>query len=297
MKKEIPQIEFKQSPETSYGFEIIPLHRLFQVYNSGEIPDHSIIEPHRVSFNMILLITKGTGQHYIDFQQYNYQEGSLLFVTKDQIQAFSINENSDGFIILFSEEFIQKSLGFAQLLQYYRLFNYQLYTPILHLNEGQFQEFLEIFHKLEGEFNWPNDFAKEKIISALMTYLLMKSERLTRQQMLLTNKEEHQRLFIDFKNSLFHYYQKNRNAAFYADKLGISYKHLNNICKAIIKKTAKEFIDTFLIIETKRILISSNISTKELTYQMGFDEPTNFVKYFKKHTKQTPAQFRKSYRN
>ncbi|SLM29662.1 Transcriptional regulator, AraC family (fragment) [Desulfamplus magnetovallimortis] len=68
---------------------------------------------------------------------------------------------------------------------------------------------------------------------------------------------------------------------------------MNKIAKAITGNTVKSFIDNFVILEIKRQLAVSDISIKELTYLMGFEEPTNFVKYFKKHTSQSPAQFKK----
>ena len=60
--------------------------------------------------------------------------------------------------------------------------------------------------------------------------------------------------------------------------LGVSYHHLNKIVKAVTGRTAKAFIDNFIILECKRQLAVSDIPVKELTYLMGFDEPTNFVK-------------------
>ena len=68
---------------------------------------------------------------------------------------------------------------------------------------------------------------------------------------------------------------------------------LNHICKEVIQKTAKQCIDDFIILEAKRNLINSGIKSTELTYQLGFTESTNFVKYFKKHTGLTPNQFKK----
>ncbi|SLM29674.1 Transcriptional regulator, AraC family (fragment) [Desulfamplus magnetovallimortis] len=68
---------------------------------------------------------------------------------------------------------------------------------------------------------------------------------------------------------------------------------MNKIAKAITGNTVKSFIDNFVILEIKRQLAISDISIKELTYLMGFEEPTNFVKYFKKHTSHSPSQFRK----
>ena len=46
------------------------------------------------------------------------------------------------------------------------------------------------------------------------------------------------------------------------------------------------------MLEAKRILAHTTESVKEIGYDLGFDEPTNFIKYFKKHSKFTPTEFR-----
>ena len=57
---------------------------------------------------------------------------------------------------------------------------------------------------------------------------------------------------------------------------------------------ASRRVTDFLTLEIKRHLVISDQSIAELSDQIGFDEPTNFIKFFKKHTGQTPAQFRKN---
>lgn len=78
--------------------------------------------------------------------------------------------------------------------------------------------------------------------------------------------------------------------------LQISYKHLNNIVKKCTNKTAKEFIDDFVILEIKRFLCSTSLSVKEIAFKCGFDEQTNFLKYFKKLANDTPSNFRQNLR-
>jgi AraC-like DNA-binding protein len=56
---------------------------------------------------------------------------------------------------------------------------------------------------------------------------------------------------------------------------------LNEICKTATGNTVKQYIDNYLILESKRWLCVSDLSVKELTYQLGFDEPTNFQKFLK----------------
>jgi AraC-like DNA-binding protein len=85
---------------------------------------------------------------------------------------------------------------------------------------------------------------------------------------------------------------KSRDAKFYAALLNISYRHLNNLCKEFTQKTAKSVIDGFVILEAKRKLFQPDLPIKEISYSMGFDEPTNFVKYFKSHTGVSPKTFR-----
>jgi AraC-like DNA-binding protein len=101
-------------------------------------------------------------------------------------------------------------------------------------------------------------------------------------------------LFSRFKNMVTEYHTQSRNAQDYASRLGVSYKHLSTICKYATGDTPKSFIDDYLILEIKRQLSISDLSIKELTYHFNFDEPTNFLKFFKKHTGLTPSRFRNS---
>ncbi len=88
--------------------------------------------------------------------------------------------------------------------------------------------------------------------------------------------------------------EKNKNTTYYVNLLGINEKILSKEVKALTGKTPKVYIDSRTILEAKRLLSYSSLSIKEIGYNLGFDEPTNFNKFFRKHTAQTPAQFRNS---
>ena len=66
----------------------------------------------------------------------------------------------------------------------------------------------------------------------------------------------------------------------------------NHVCKVNINKTAKAYIEYVTVLEIKRLLAYSSKNVQEVAFHFGFDEPTNMVKFFKKHTKMTPTQFR-----
>ena len=61
-------------------------------------------------------------------------------------------------------------------------------------------------------------------------------------------------------------------------------------------KSAKDYIQDKLVIEAKRLLLFSEMSSKELAYEIGFEEPSHFNTFFKKHSGHSPIAFRKSVR-
>lgn len=287
----IPKVKFFKHIKNKFGFEIKPLQHLFLIKDSLDQP---LNKPHRIQFHLIIFITKGSGVHFIDFQPYNYYEGSTLFISKGQIQAFKINPETEGFIILFTEAFLLKNLIHSDLLSLYKLYNSPLQSPVLQHEDIGKNSFSNILNAMLDEYNHTNDFAKEEILRSLLKAFLLKAERV---KQTLIPKRKNTELFIDFvtfKNNIEKHSTKTRNAKEYAKMMNCSYKRLNQICRFATGSTAKHFIDKYVVLEIKRHIATSDISIKELSYLMGFDEPTNLVKYFKKHTNQSPSQFRKT---
>jgi AraC-like DNA-binding protein len=77
--------------------------------------------------------------------------------------------------------------------------------------------------------------------------------------------------------------------------MNISEKRLYHATTTTMGKTPKVIIDEKVMLEAKRLLIHTNLSIKETGYDLGFAEPTNFIKYFRRHTGKTPSEFRESY--
>lgn len=88
-------------------------------------------------------------------------------------------------------------------------------------------------------------------------------------------------LLNDFILLLIENIRSSRSVNYYADLLAISVKKLNNISKTYSGKTAKEFIEEKIIIDSQKLLIETPDTVKEISYSMGFTEPTNFNKFLK----------------
>ncbi len=285
----IPNIPFFKTDKAELEFEVFSLKSLFLRQARFK---HSLEKPHRVKFYQILYITEGTGKHFIDFQEYQFGKGSVLFISKGQVHAYEVHMNTDGFVILFTEDFLSKNLIHSDVLSLYKLYNYHLGSPLLQPENIPNKNLADLINEMYEEYNNTDTFAKEEIIRLLLKLFLLKIERITQSSLPKKTNAERFIKFGLFRNRVENHYAETRNANEYAKMLNISYKHLNEICKFVTGITAKQLIDNFIILEIKRHLATTENSIKELTYLFGFDEPTNFVKFFKKHTLQTPFQFR-----
>jgi AraC family transcriptional regulator, transcriptional activator of pobA len=286
---EIQNVTFFKKNRVEIEIETIALQKLFARHNAH--PD-DLCKEHRLGFYSVMLITKGSGVHQIDFHPYPYSEGSAIFVCKDQVHAFDTRFSSEGIILVFTEKFLTKNAIQSDVLTLHRLFNYHLHSPVITVNEQEHENLASVIQAMHVEYHSPEDFGKEEVLRSWLKVLLVKTERIQRTLLPKATDSKWINLFLRFKTAVEDGRRDSRNGRDYADRLGVSYKHLNEACQTVIGKTPKQFIDSCLTLEMKRQLTLSTLSVKELTYQMGFDEPTNLVKYFKKHSGQTPAEFR-----
>lgn len=282
--KNIPNISF-QSVEKSKDFEFLNLSDLFA--RMPDILDHNPTQPHRISFFALLLVTKGLGTHQIDLKEYDLKAGTVLKIAKGQVHAFQKNANYEGYLIIFTEDFVVSHFSKSSINMISHLYNYHISSPIFSNGAGN-RIFLD---QLIVEVKNENKYAKENIVAALLNLYLLRLER-EFNNTLENNNSNHYAIFIQFKNLVETHYTSTRNVKDYANKLFISTKHLNQVVKEFTLNTAKHFIDDFVILETKRAMVSSNISLKEIAFAVGFDEVTNFTKFFKKHTDLTPKEFK-----
>ena len=79
----------------------------------------------------------------------------------------------------------------------------------------------------------------------------------------------------------------------YAKDLCISTKHLSTLVKELSGRTAGSWIDSYVILEAKRLLISTDMSIQEVSEQLHFANQSFFGKFFKHNTGKSPSQYRK----
>jgi len=286
--KDIPEISFRKYKVLQVeGFQFIALEEL--VSDPSRSADNILFQPHRLGFFAILIITNGEVNHIVDFEIHNLRKGDVMVISKGQIHAFDKSSHYEGYLVLFTEGFMQKYIAQSTIAQINHLYNYFISQGKINNPDPN----ITILSLLERELK-NNSSSLANIVGALLGVYLLKLNDENIRSTTISVDNKHLDYFNHFKLLVEKNFSKTRNAKVYASDLSISYKHLNNVCKNVVKSTAKSFIDSYVILEAKRMLVSTSLSVKEIAFTLGFDEPTNFLKYFKKHTNLTPIEFRKT---
>jgi AraC family transcriptional activator of pobA len=251
----------------------------------------NIVSPHRDNYYNIFFYQKGTANHVIDFNPIKVQPNSLLFVNKNRVQMLDPNGGYDGKFLLFTESFFDKYPDDIKYLRNNILFNDLLEEPVLNVKKDS--PIISTFNEIEEELSRPNDALQYEVLHNLLHNLLLLAERERRKTGFNEiRKGEEYDYTILFKNLLEDNFKEIKSVARYVTMMSVSEKKLNKSTNMVLGKSPKQIIDERLILEAKRLLAHTTNSIKEVGFDLGFEEPTNFIKYFRKHVGKTPIEFR-----
>lgn len=290
MPKEPKQIKFQNKQNPKASFDLITLEDLFR----REGLDHKPWELHRVNFYAIILITKGSGRHTIDFQDHQYKKGTVITIRKDQLHRFHRNKSVMGFLMLFMDEFLLSYLEQLEALKTLQLFNEILGDPVVQLSHKQLQTALLQVERIKEEYLVINDEQSLGIIRSELHILIARLFRLKAAKTAGIKERQYLREFINFQNYVETHASEKHKVKDYAKLMGLSSKTLNKVVRSIVNQSAKNFIDEIRIKQMKRLLIQTDLRVQEIAYASGIEETSNFFKFFKRITMLTPEQFRNS---
>ena len=248
--------------------------------------------PFRKDFYFVALVSKA-GNTKIIYDNTNVTKLNtfLVFQSPGLLYSFYRDHSANGYLIYFKKECF--SFFKPDLEKEFPFFNI-LHTNFFKLNELKFQEFAPHFEEVFTAYEHAND-KYHKIASIKFLALLYQlkdfthafkqwEEGFTTPQQILLQK------FIQLVNS---YYIEKRTIEDYANLLNVTPNHLSQCVKAASERNALSYINERLLSEAKSLVQFTDFDIAEIAYQLNFSDPANFGKFFKKHTDQTPLEFRK----
>ena len=267
----IPVIEFERSSAASLGVELVGLRDLI----AREV-NHDLSRPQRPTFHHLFLVTEGRGTHTVDFVRHRLSPGLVLHVAPGQVQQFGMERSLDAQLLVFEPDFVKRA---PSRWPAPRTFPVTRRATIALLFEAAARE-LEAFDGSAGA---------RALLSTLVETLVLAVEKSPTE-----NDASNPRtgLLARFQAALEKSFSRTREVAAYAAVLDCSPRTLARICERASGRSAKQLIDERVVLEAKRLLAHGGASAADISAQLGFAEPTQFGKFFRRTVGVTPAKFR-----
>ncbi|MEO6669007.1 MAG: helix-turn-helix transcriptional regulator [Ferruginibacter sp.] len=263
----------------------------FSIRSVADILDGSdlVHDLHRHDFFFILALQNGAGTHEIDFTNYEIRNNSVYVLRPGQVHRLKLKAGSAGFLAEFDSAFYHPTAKPAN----------QRLTRAANKNFCAFEA--ENFKKLQDllshiflEFTLKQEGYAEVIKADLDIFFI----EFTRQSSNLkeparpgsTYAQERYEEFMELASTKIATHKK---VAQYSTLLNLSIYQLNAITKAIVGKAASEIINEIIVLEAKRYLLATPNQVKDIADQLGYEDISYFIRFFKKHTGHSPESFRR----
>ena len=221
----------------------------------------------------------------------NNRDAVMLYSPKHPLE-WDLDEQLEGYYLQLSKELINEHRYLFQ-----NHMEYGQHEPLL-LTENEEKEVQDIFESLLRHYE-----EQPENTSVLVSYahvLMTLIENFYKRQF-STDIKKYNRIVTEFQQLLQDYYNQETdqlpNVQYFADQLHLTSNYLGDIIKHHTDKTAIETIHDHIIEKAKELLREDQSNMSQIAYELGFEYPNNFSKFFKNHTELTPSEFRKKQRS
>lgn len=274
------------------------LHPLVSVIDFSNMPKVQYMKMHMGLYTIFLKDVK-CGDLVYGRKNYDYQEGTLVFIAPGQVIGV---ENTGeyfqprGYALVFHPDLLHgTSLG--QHIKEYTFFSYEV-SEALHLSEKERQIVIDCLHKIDFELRQSIDKHSKTLIVTNIELFLNYCMRFYDRQF-ITRANVNSDTLARFERLLDDYFLSDTpqtmglpSVRYCADQLHLSANYLGDLIKKETGKTAQEHIQLKLMDIAKEKVFDKSKSVSEIAYELGFKYPQHFTRMFKKSVGHSPNEYR-----
>jgi AraC-like DNA-binding protein len=230
---------------------------------------------------------------------YDYQEGTLVFMSPGQVAG--LNSNGEiyqpkGYALIFHADLIHGT-ALAKHMQEYSFFNYES-KEALHLSERERKTVLDCFSMIEYELQRAVDKHSKRVIVSYLELFLNHCLRFYDRQF-ITREKAHKTVLMRFEDLLNDHFKSDKpnaiglpTVAWCANELNLSSSYFGDLIKKDTGKTAQEYLQIRIIDEAKERIFDLSKSVSQIAYELGFKYPQHFIRLFKQKVGYAPNEYR-----
>lgn len=284
----VPEIRFRDSSRTRWGVDVLSLSELRR-----RAPE-TLRAPQRLRFHLLLLVQGAESDHMVDFEHVRLQAGDVLWVRPGQVQQWRLDDRLKGTLLLIRPEAMAMVMArVARRHEPPRLDAWPTRFPVASPRLDQALRLLACVADAlprSGEGERGGDVLWHLLL-ALLLHLEHDAARSPVSGTRLDADRVHRLLrLLDASTG-------ERLAVHeVCRRLQLTQSTLARACRSTQGLGIKEVIDRRVALEAKRLLVDTDDTVSRLAERLGFDEPTNFVKFFRRLEGDTPSAYRNRYR-
>lgn len=257
---------------------------------------HDIAVPHKHDFYLLVLFTKGTGIHEVDFTSYEVKPGALFMLNPGQTHYWELSENTEGYIFFHTQSFYDLHYTDNKLADFPFFFS-QYNSPCIYLNNVKTQRLESLLKILLEEYSNPKLLNRQFLVSlADIIYTECTRAYMLQNPSTENSRDKYYDKFRRFEELVEKHFITEKSPAAFAVMLNITPKHLNRITQAVVAKTASDVIQERVMLEAKKLLVQQKDSFSEIGFLLGYEDYAYFSRLFKKKTGETPSVFLSRYK-
>jgi len=251
------------------------------------------IPPHKWSYYRLGLVKKGWADYICGIYKFRAKRNTLILIPLRVINSSVWSPESEGFVVLFNLDFFLQNQFPHKYIENKKVLQPSV-RPYIDLSDEDAKKIESIFKTITRERTKEGPYRKE-LIAIKIIELLIRCERLYLDAEDFPQNEISLDITKKFADLVEENFSKERSVTFYASKLHIHPNYLNALIKSHTGLTAKESIQNRVVLETKYLLHTTELSIKEISNELGFDDPTYFNVFFKRFEHISPAAYRSSF--
>lgn len=241
----------------------------------------------------IYWIQEGSGTYNIDFESYTFNDNVMFFLSPGQIFTVDSEQIKTAYKLTFVRDFYCIQTHDKEVACNGVLFNNIYETPFVKPCEKDTKKLNFILESLIEEFQ-QKETAQYDMLQSYLKQFIISAVRVQKENNVLKEDLE-TRLFKDFSLLVEQNYKTMHSVTDYANRLGISPKSITKHFQKAGIKTPSDFIKNRIVLEAKRMLIYTDKTVKEIAFDLGFNDPAYFTRFFTKAMSKSPLQFKKDY--
>jgi AraC-like DNA-binding protein len=286
--KNIPIRQLSSTLQELSSNERFKIRRVEDILGGADL----VHDLHRHDFFFILALKIGLGKHEIDFTTYNVLDNSVFFIRPGQVHQLELKAGCTGYLVEFNAEFYHpKDKTSNQRLRKASNKNY------CELEINRFNKLQTILSSMLDEYTGKEEGFQDVIKSSLDIFFIEFVRQSPNPNDLSTATNSYtQERFEEFLELLYKHIATHKKVSQYTDLMNLSPYQLNEITKSSVGKTASDVINEHIILEAKRHLLATPNQVKDIADQLGYEDPSYFIRFFKKYIGQSPEAFRVNFK-